>query len=178
LARRAKKKEDEKEEDGIDRVSAAYKRMYSDFASLELPANCKLIHRDPAKPDLMNFSIEISATEGFWLGGKFEFSWTVPKTYPFKEPKVRCVDKIYHPNIDLDGNICVNILRPWKPIYNTQLILFALLFLLAEPNATDPLNKEAAKVMREDEEKFTRNVTSSLRGGTIDGVAFPRNRGI
>jgi len=168
---------DEKNPDGIDQSSSGFRRMQSDFAMLELPANCKIVHKDPDKPDLMNFSIIVTATDGHWEGGQFEFSWQVPKAYPIKEPKVRCVDKIYHPNIDLEGAICVNILRPWKPVYTLQLILFALLFLLAEPNASDPLNKDAARVLREDPAQFVRNVKSSLRGQTVDGVRFDRNRG-
>ena len=32
--------------------------------------------------------------EGFWLGGKFEFSLDIPKTYPHEAPKVHCNTKV------------------------------------------------------------------------------------
>jgi len=52
------------------------------------------------------------------------------------------IKKIYHPNIDLDGNICLNILREdWKPVLNINSILVGLQFLFLEPNPEDPLNK-------------------------------------
>lgn len=36
-------------------------------------------------------------------------------------------NKIYHPNIDMDGNVCLNILRnDWRPIYTISTILFGL----------------------------------------------------
>jgi len=101
----------------------------------------------------------------------------MPNNYPYGAPKVRCVDKIYHPNIDLDGNVCVNVLRPWKPTYTIQIILFGLLFLFTHPNPNDPLNKDAAEVLRNDKTKFAKNVTSALRGSTVDGVDFQKNRG-
>ena len=37
--------------------------------------------------------------------------------YPFKPPVVKFKTKIFHPNVDDDGSICVAILKPdaWKP---------------------------------------------------------------
>lgn len=50
--------------------------------------------------------------------------------------------QIYHPNIDLEGNVCLNILREdWKPVLNLQSIVVGLQFLFLEPNPEDPLNK-------------------------------------
>ena len=50
--------------------------------------------------------------------------------------------QIYHPNIDLDGNVCLNILREeWKPVLNINHIIYGLQFLFSEPNPDDPLNK-------------------------------------
>lgn len=50
--------------------------------------------------------------------------------------------QIYHPNIDLEGNICLNILREdWKPVLSLQAVLVGLQYLFLEPNADDPLNK-------------------------------------
>lgn len=37
--------------------------------------------------------------------------------YPFKPPVVKFITKVYHPNIDDDGSICVSLLKNdvWKP---------------------------------------------------------------
>lgn len=35
----------------------------------------------------------------------------VGQGYPHDPPKVKCDTMVYHPNIDLEGNVCLNILR-------------------------------------------------------------------
>jgi len=50
--------------------------------------------------------------------------------------------QIYHPNVDLEGNVCLNILREdWKPVLNLNSVMVGLQYLFLEPNADDPLNK-------------------------------------
>jgi ubiquitin-protein ligase len=57
-----------------------------------------------------------------------------------------CSLQIYHPNIDLEGHVCLNILRDeWKPIYDINTVIYGVIYLFYEPNANDPLNHEAAQ---------------------------------
>eukprot|EP00808_Paulinella_micropora_P006733 g71197.t1 len=167
MGRRRKKQEDKKTEGGEGgegSAGAAFLRIQRDLEDLDLPENVTIKY--PVKGDLMNFSLVIKITyeESLWKGGLYEFKFSIPSKYPFEGPKVVCIDKVYHPNIDLEGKICVSVLRPWKPTYSVQIVLFGLLFLFSHPNPNDPLNIEAAKVMRENPEQFTRNVRSSMRG--------------
>jgi ubiquitin-conjugating enzyme E2 M len=49
---------------------------------------------------------------------------------------VKCMTKVYHPNIDLDGNVCLNVLREdWKPVLNINTIIYGLnhLFVVRIP---------------------------------------------
>ena len=44
--------------------------------------------------------------------------------------------------MDLEGNVCLNILREdWKPVLNLNSVMVGLQYLFLEPNADDPLNK-------------------------------------
>jgi hypothetical protein len=49
--------------------------------------------------------------QGFYRGGRFVFNFKVGQGYPHDAPKVKCETMVYHPNIDLEGNVCLNILR-------------------------------------------------------------------
>lgn len=40
--------------------------------------------------------------------------------------------QVYHPNIDLEGNVCLNILREdWKPVLNINTIIYGLNLLFS-----------------------------------------------
>lgn len=83
------------------------------------------------------------------------------------------LDQIYHPNIQADGKICLNILREdWKPVLTLNSVMVGLQYLLLEPNADDPLNKEAAEDLRSNRRNFESNVHKSIRGGSVNGVQY------
>lgn len=95
------------------------------------------------KDDLMNFRLSITPNDGMYCGGTFVFKVTVPTTYPHDAPKVLCETRVFHPNIDMEGHVCLNILREdWKPVLTIQSVIMGLQFIMLEPNADDPLNKE------------------------------------
>lgn len=119
--------------------------------------------------------VDLTKEECLWKGAKYKFTVTVAANYPHEPPKCHCETQIYHPNIDLQGNVCLNILRAdWKPVLGINTVILGLIFLFIEPNPNDPLNKEAAELMRSNESAFKEKVKRSLKGGLIDGVNFPK----
>ena len=131
----------------------------------------------PDENNIMKFEVYVNLAreECMWKGAQYKFTVTVPPNYPHDPPKCHCDTQIYHPNIDLAGNVCLNILRAdWKPVLGINAVILGLIFLFIEPNPNDPLNKEAAELMRNNETAFREKVRKSLKGGIIDGVAFPK----
>merc|ERR1712083_391937 len=115
---------------------------------------------------------------GLWKGAKYIFSFMIPDGYPHTPPKVTLDNKIYHPNIDYDGNVCLNILKAhWRPVLSLEQVIHGLRFLFLEPNPDDPLNHSAAEVLRNNPNKFEQNVARSLQGGQVDEINFERNQG-
>jgi ubiquitin-conjugating enzyme E2 M len=153
------------------KTSAAQIRVQKDLTELDLPSTMKTTFADPA--DLLNFTLTITPDEGMYRGGKFTFSFNINTNYPHEPPKVKCIPKIYHPNVDLEGNVCLNILREdWKPVLNLNSVMVGLQYLFLEPNAEDPLNKEAAEDLRKNRDAFIQNVKESMRGGYVKGTRF------
>ncbi|XP_009474734.1 PREDICTED: charged multivesicular body protein 2a [Nipponia nippon] len=57
----------------------------------------------------------------------------VGQGYPHDPPKVKCETMVYHPNIDLEGNVCLNILREdWKPVLTINSIIYGLQYLFLD----------------------------------------------
>lgn len=155
------------------KVTAAQLRVQKDLEDLSLGSTMRTTF--PNVDDILNFLLTIDPDEGMYKGGRFTFTFAVNQNFPHEPPKVKCQQKIYHPNIDLEGNVCLNILREdWKPVLNLNAVIVGLQFLFLEPNASDPLNKEAAEDLRSNRDGFRRNVRSAMSGGSVRSEKFDR----
>lgn len=124
----------------------------------------------------LNFTITVAPDEGAYRSGRFVFDVRVSATgYPHEPPKVKCATKVFHPNIDVEGNVCLNILREdWKPVLSISHVAYGLTHLFLDPNPSDPLNKEAAEMLRASPRQFEQAVAMAVsRGAQIGGRYFP-----
>lgn len=165
-----KKEQMEGQTSSTTKITPAQLRIQKDLAEIQLPKTIQLKCVDNTN---MNLEVVISPDEGFYQHGRFKFSIQIGQNFPIEAPKVKCLQRIFHPNIDLEGNICLNILREdWSPVLNLNSILVGLLFLFLEPNPTDPLNKQSASVLMKDKGLFARQVRSSMNGGVVGDVRY------
>lgn len=93
--------------------------------------------------------------------GTFNLEITIPDNYPFCPPSIKFQTKIYHPNIDDSGRICLDLMKmppqgSWKPTMGIEGLLIAIRMLLESPNSEDPLMIEIAEEYRNNVEQFRR----------------------
>ena len=109
------------------------------------PAGCSC---GPDVDDLYNWSGAIMGPdESPFAGGVFQLIIHFPTDYPFKPPKIAFTTKMYHPNINVAGAICLDILKDqWSPALTISKVLLSILSLLTDPNPNDPLDPDIAHV--------------------------------
>jgi len=103
-----------------------------------------------AIPDENNaryFHVVVAGPEGSpFERGVFKLELFLPEEYPMSAPKVRFITKIYHPNIDKLGRICLDILKDkWSPALQIRTVLLSIQALLSAPNPDDPLANDVAE---------------------------------
>jgi ubiquitin-conjugating enzyme E2 L3 len=69
--------------------------------------------------------------------GAFRIEINFPAEYPFKPPKITLKTKIYHPNIDEKGQVCLPVISAenWKPATKTDQVIQSLIALVNDPPA-------------------------------------------
>ena len=102
-----------------------------------------------AEPDEKNpryFRVVMEGPEATpYENGFYRLELFLPEGYPMEPPKVRFLTKIYHPNIDKLGRICLDILKDkWSPALQVRTVLLSVQALLSSPEPDDPLDPAVA----------------------------------
>ncbi|KAF8791856.1 NEDD8-conjugating enzyme UBE2F like protein [Argiope bruennichi] len=144
------------------RVSIRDKLLIKEVQELEsnLPSSCKTHFPNPN--ELHRIELTICPDEGYWCGGKFKFIIEVPDEYNMVPPKVKCLTRLWHPNINEEGAICLSLLRQssidglgWAPTRRLKDVVWGLNSLFTDLlNFEDPLNGEAAEHFIRDKKVF------------------------
>uniref|UniRef100_A0A8D3D9F7 E2 ubiquitin-conjugating enzyme n=1 Tax=Scophthalmus maximus TaxID=52904 RepID=A0A8D3D9F7_SCOMX len=142
----------------------ALKRIQKELNDLQRdpPASCSAgpVGEDPLTlywQILTIFQSPFFQNDSPYHGGLFFLSVHFPTDYPFKPPKVAFTTKIYHPNINSNGSICLDILRTqWSPALTVSKVLLSICSLLCDPNPDDPLVPDIAHTYKSDRQKYNK----------------------
>ncbi|KAJ2992736.1 Ubiquitin-conjugating enzyme E2 4, partial [Globomyces sp. JEL0801] len=136
-------------------TTMALKRINKELMDLgrDPPSSCSA---GPVGEDLFHWQATIMGpSDSPYSGGVFFLSIHFPTDYPFKPPKLQFTTRIYHPNINSNGAICLDILKDqWSPALTISKVLLSLCSLLCDPNPDDPLVPEIAHLFKTDRAKY------------------------
>nr|ACO51728.1 Ubiquitin-conjugating enzyme E2 L3 [Aquarana catesbeiana] len=97
--------------------------------------------------------------------GAFRIEINFPAEYPFKPPKITFETKIYHPNIDEKGQVCLPVISAenWKPATKTDQVIQSLIALVNDPQPEHPLRADLAEEYSKDRKNSVRMPKSLQR---------------
>ncbi|XP_057994026.1 ubiquitin-conjugating enzyme E2-17 kDa-like isoform X2 [Hevea brasiliensis] len=134
----------------------ASKRINKELKDLQKdpPVSCSAGF--PAVDNVFHWQATIKGSaDSPYAGGVFVVSIHFPPDYQFKPPKASFKTKVYHPNINSKGSICLDILKEqWSPALTISKVLLSICLLLTDSNPDDPLVPEVAHVYKTDRYKY------------------------
>jgi len=159
-----------------EKVSAAKLRLQSDLAEYKADEIKSVQIQFPNEKNITEMLILVSPTnETLYHGATYSFTLDFPPEYPNKPPKLLLKHTIFHPNIDVEGHVCLPLVRDdWKPVNTLYDIVCGLIYLFGSPNPKDPLNQEAGALMNDNIEEFKKVVRETLRGGKYNGRSYEK----
>lgn len=99
-------------------------------------------------------------------GGVWRVRVELPDSYPHKSPSVGFANHIFHPNVCPQGGaVCLDVLnQTWSAMYDLVNVFDVFLpQLLLYPNPEDPLNDDAARMMRAEPARYAEKVRELVR---------------
>ncbi|PWA51754.1 Ubiquitin-conjugating enzyme, active site-containing protein [Artemisia annua] len=134
-------------------TQSVLKRLQSELMALMMSGDSG-ISAFPEEDNIFCWKGTISGSKDtVFEGTEYKLSLSFPNDYPFKPPKVKFETGCFHPNVDVFGTICLDILQDkWSSAYDVRTILISIQSLLGEPNTSSPLNNQAAALWSNQEE--------------------------
>jgi len=133
----------------------ALRRIEKELQDLQRdpPSNCSA---GPIGDDLFRWEACIFGPEDSpYTGGVFKLSIQFPVEYPFRAPHVQFKTRIFHPNINSAGLICLDILKKeWSPALTISKVLLSISSLLTDANPDDPFVPDIARLYKYDRRAY------------------------
>ncbi|XP_032455404.1 ubiquitin-conjugating enzyme E2 R2-like [Nasonia vitripennis] len=130
-----------------------------------------------------------------YQGGYFKARMLFPIDYPYSPPSLHFTSKFLHPNVFVDGRLCISILHPpindpssgesaserWTPARSVRTVLLSVISLMNEPNVSSPANVDASVMYRRwkqgGDDQYAKIVKSQVQASKAEaekeGVVVP-----
>ena len=110
--------------------------------------------------------------DSLYYGGYFKAIMKFPPNYPYAPPSFQFERPLWHPNIYVDGKLCISILHTpgedimsgeaagerWSPVQRVESVLISVVSLLDDAETSSPANVDAGVMLRKDPEGYQERV--------------------
>lgn len=114
-----------------------------------------------------------------YFSGRYMTYLEFPRDYPFKAPSFRFATPIFHPNVNNDGKICLDVLHgSWSPAITASKVLTEVISLIKNPNPADALDTVKAGLYSDNKAEFTRQAvahTLAYASSTLEELVLQYN---
>jgi ubiquitin-conjugating enzyme E2 L3 len=144
---------------GNFKMTASTRRLQKELGDLKSSSAKTFRNIEVDEKNLLQWQGVLVPEKEPYNKGAFRIQIDFPAEYPFRPPKITFQTKIYHPNVDEKGQVCLPIIAPenWKPATKTDQVVSALLQLINEPEPDHPLRAELAEEYQKERKKFMKN---------------------
>ena len=143
---------------------SAVRRLLKELQLAETNEDSAVTVGPSSETDLFHWTGVVTGPEGTpYERGVFSIDIFIPEDYPFKPPRMHFITKVYHPNINGDGQISLGELSSWSPAFAIIKVVQAIRLLLALPNLDYPLMLDIALEYKRDHEQFVATASEWTR---------------
>ncbi|KAH8366057.1 hypothetical protein KR093_008641, partial [Drosophila rubida] len=136
--------------DGPKRMQNELKRMtnYKELKQVQL--------LEPEKDNIFKWTALLMPNTPPYDKGAFKLDVDYPKEFPFRPPRLHITTKIYHPNVNARGQVCLPILEVehWIPTTRMESVFNVLLATINDPQPENPYVIDIASQFTNDPKKF------------------------
>jgi len=151
------------------------KELFKEFALI----NRKSVFEDQARIEFpkgedqpFDLEVVLTPTIGPFRDACIKFSFKLPANYPRSAPAVKCLNRIFHPNVSTTGSVCFSMFSgDWNASYRLEHFINGLLWFLQNPNPDSALNSACSI---RDPKEFEKAVRSAIVGLPIHGKVYDK----